>query len=154
MLSQRLKVACLVAVAAYLYYWAVGLGAHVFSGPTPTWWLPTHEGTLAVYSWLQLTHTGGLLVVSVPFAVAISLLSPEHPLRFALAVALLGLVVPSLYFWVTTPTWLPPADTVGLMSRTIDYAKFIATLPLLTWAASRLLPPNSSFKPKPLRGSA
>lgn len=154
MLSQRLKVACLVAVAAFLYYWAVGLGAHVLSGPTPTWWLPTYERTLAVYSWLQLTHAGGLLVVSAPFALAIALLSREHPLRFALAVALLGLVVPSLYFWVTTPTWVPEVDTVGLVSRTIDFIKFLVTLPLLTWAARRVLPPNSSFKPKPLRGSA
>ena len=154
MLSRRLKIAFLVALAAFLYYWAAAVGAHVLSGPQPSWWRPGEGGAISAYSWLQVTHAGGLILVSTPFAIAVAALCSTHPVRLALMVAFLGLVLPSIYFQITTPAWMPAQDTAGVVSAAIDYVKLLTTLPLVTWAASRVLPPNSSFKPKPLRGSA
>lgn len=153
---QRIRIACLVAISAFLYYRAVVLGAHVFLSPPPAWWLPgqEQEATVSIYLWLQVTHAAGLLLVSAPFAIAITLLRPTHPVRLALAVAVMALVLPSLYFQLTTSAWLPRPGTPSMVSATIDYLKFLITLPIMTWASARILARNRSFKPEPFRGSA
>ena len=151
--SQRIRIAFLVALAAFFYYWAVAFGVHTLSAPRPGWWLPARGDVLAAYSWLQLTHAGGLLLVSVPFAVAIAFVRPAHPVRIALVVALLGIVVPSLYFQATTPHWLRPTG-IGMASAAVDYVKFLAALPLVTWLASRVLPSNNSVRSFPSTPSA
>ncbi len=153
LLPQRTRIALLVAIAAFLYYWAVTFGVHVLSAPRPSWWFPSRGDVWSAYSWLHLTHAGGLLLVSAPFAVAIALVRPAHPVRVALAVAVLGIVGPSLYLQAITPDWLRPSG-IGLTSAAVDYIKFVSALPLVTWLASRRLPSNNSFKPNPLRGSA
>jgi hypothetical protein len=153
LLPRRIQILLLMAAAAFLYHWAGRLGAHAFTGLRPDWWLPSYAGAWTTYSWLQLAHTGGLLLASLPFAVAIALLRPVHPVRIALAIAVIGLLAPALYWHAITPDWLRPTG-IGLASAIVDYAKFVAALPLLTWLASRALPSNNSSKPTPLRGAA
>lgn len=151
---QRIRIACFVAIAAFLYYWTVVLGAHVFIGPPPAWWLTGQNGAVSTYSWFQLTHAAGLLLVSAPFAIAIAFFRPTHPVLLALVIAVMALVLPSLYFQLTTSAWLPRPGTPSMVSATIDYLKFLITLPILTCASARVLARNHSFKPETLRGSA
>ncbi|MGV8940326.1 MAG: hypothetical protein ACOH1P_02165 [Lysobacter sp.] len=101
---------------------------------------------------LQLANAALLLVVSIPFALALasSRLSLRNPVLLALAVSFLALVLPALPHFeelVTRPGW-------SGVSAALDYIKFAGTLPLVTWLVRRWLPLNDSSEPKPLRGSA
>ncbi len=141
---QKSFVWTLVAIAAggFLYYLLASLLLP---------WAPALAPRGGGYLPLQLSNTAVLIAISLP--VAIALAWPTAPWRaptlVALAIALLGLVVPVL----PNATSLLQGGSAGLSAAT-DLVKFALLLPLLTWLAVRWLPSNNSFKPKPLRGSA
>jgi hypothetical protein len=137
--SNAIRTALLVLLAALLYYWAIAFGVHRLPAAEPEWWPMPGTGADALhaaYAWLQLRHAAGLLLVSAPFAIAIALVRPKHPVRIALLVALIGIVGPNLYLHASLPAWQQPTG-VRLASAAMDYVKFLVTLPLLTWLAAR-----------------
>jgi hypothetical protein len=155
MMDRRhmVRTALLLAGLALLYHFAIRYGVHLVNLQAPAWWSGDPRSTFNSYAWLQLTHSIGLLLVSLPFALAIAFLRVARPVPSALLVAFFGSVVPAFVQGGVVPLLLGSSPYTAV-SAAIDLLKFASFLPLLTWAVARALPPNNSFKPNPLRGSA
>jgi len=98
---------------------------------------------------MHLKHAGAVAAASLPFAIAIRALRPERPVLVALVVALLGAALP----FVVALLAYPSAVGFVWLSGAIDLLKLVGTLPVVTWLAYRIVPPNNSFNPMPLRGT-
>lgn len=89
---------------------------------------------------LQVAHTFLMLVLSLPFALALasSRLAIPRPVLVALAVSFFALVLPALpnIGLTARPGW-------SGVSAVLDYLKFLGTLPLLTWLACRWRPSSA-----------
>jgi hypothetical protein len=130
---------------------ALGSAAYYGAASAALPWAPALTGSTINYLTLQLANSTVLVALSLPFAALFGsrFLKLRSPIVVAVAVALLGLLAPSVS---SLPLVLRPWPAGA--SAALDLVKFAAVLPVLTWAAIRWLPSNNSFKPTPLRGAA
>jgi hypothetical protein len=130
-----------VVIGAVIYNLAARYAiALALAVPAPTWW-GTADSGLSLYGWLQVTHAVGVLLLSVPFALAILALRLPNPVLVGLGIGLIGLAVPSAF---EAAAYLSRASQHLLLSYALDTAKFAGTLPLLVWLFGKVSSKNSS----------
>lgn len=95
-------------------------------GPPPQWWVLGSKATSAV-AWMQMQHTAGFVLASLPFALAYVSLIPRHAIQASVATALV-FALPSVYGMFLYGGTM---STLHLASASIDLAKFAVTLPAL-----------------------
>ncbi len=120
--------------------WTIG---HAIALPQPSQWgglFPTHVS--AVLTWLQLTHTMAILVVSIPFAFFISHFYGRRAAWVALGITVASFAMLSLPALVRFFATLSPRAQI---ITAFDNLKLLVVFPVLVLLMHRL-PSNNRWR--------
>ena len=134
----------LVSFFVYPFLFAYsGIVGRVFP-PTPDWLAIGDRGTSALV-WMHVGHMTQLVLASVPIGLGYALLIPRQAMKAAVA-TMLTMLLFSAYFVLMD---LGERSARQLASAAVDLAKFVFTLPVLTWIFLRMIrrPQRSTGSP-------
>jgi hypothetical protein len=129
---RPIVLATVAAAPVVLYLWAfVYAVAYAAIRPTPVWWRAAFAlGRTGDLSWLVLLRAVGVLIVSIPFAIAIARLYRGLAVPVALAVAAMA------WGTVEASTLVQEFGSAGPYIRGLLFAnslELLGFLPILVW---------------------